>query len=92
LKHFGGTYAKARFRRNRLCDTSRCQSYPGQHRSRATAADYVVKADIADLEQASLWLEGDTDVFGAGEPIKGVASDVVTRLTENEEKEPPRGT
>jgi len=51
-----------------------------------------LKPTIADLEQASLWLEGDTDVFGAGEPIKGVASDVVTRLTENEEEEPPRAT
>jgi hypothetical protein len=51
-----------------------------------------LKPTIADLEQASLWLEGDTDVFGPGEPIKGVASDVVTILTENEEEEPPRAT
>jgi hypothetical protein len=52
----------------------------------------ALRPTIADLEQASLWLEGDTDVFGAGEPIKGVASDVVTILTENEEEEPPRAT
>jgi hypothetical protein len=51
-----------------------------------------LRPTIADLEQASLWLEGDTDVFGPGEPIKGVASDVVTILTENEEEEPPRAT
>lgn len=51
-----------------------------------------LKPTIADLEQASLWLEGDADVFGPGEPIKGVASDVVTILTENEEEEPPRAT
>ena len=44
--------------------------------------------NIADIEEASVWLEGDTDVFGAGEPIKGVASDIVTLLTENEEEEP----
>lgn len=43
---------------------------------------------IGDLENASLWLEGDTDVFGPGETIKGVASDIVTILTENEEEEP----
>ena len=49
-----------------------------------------LRPTIADIEQASLWLEGDTDVFEAGEPIKGVASDVVTILTENEEEEPPR--
>lgn len=50
----------------------------------------ALQPTIADIEQASLWLEGDTDVFGSGEPIKGVASDVVTILTENEEEEPPR--
>lgn len=50
----------------------------------------ALRPTIADLEQASLWLEGDADVFEAGEPIKGVASDVVTILTENEEEEPPR--
>ena len=42
---------------------------------------------IAELEEASVWLAGDADVFGAGEPVKGVASDIVTILTENEEEE-----
>lgn len=50
----------------------------------------ALKPTVADLEQASLWLEGDTDVFDAGEPIKGVASDVLTILTEHDEEEPPR--
>ena len=45
---------------------------------------------IADLEEASLWLAGDADVFGAGEPVKGVASDIVTILTEHEDEEPAR--
>jgi hypothetical protein len=45
---------------------------------------------IADIEEASLWLAGDADVFGAGEPVKGVASDIVTILTENEDEEPAR--
>jgi len=49
-----------------------------------------LRPTIADIEEASLWLEGDTDVFGAGEPIKGVAADIVTILTENEEEEPVR--
>jgi hypothetical protein len=49
-----------------------------------------LRPTIADIEQASLWLEGDADVFGAGEPLKTVASDIVTILTENEEEEPPR--
>lgn len=51
-----------------------------------------LRPTIADIEQASLWLEGDTDVFGPDEPIKGVASDVVTILTESEEEEPPRAS
>ena len=45
---------------------------------------------IADIEEASVWLAGDADVFGAGEPVKGVASDIVTILTENEDEEPAR--
>jgi hypothetical protein len=45
---------------------------------------------IADVEAASIWLAGDADVFGAGEPLKGAASKIVTILTEYEEEEPPR--
>lgn len=45
---------------------------------------------VADIEEASVWLAGDADVFGAGEPVKGVASDIVTILTENEDEEPAR--
>lgn len=48
----------------------------------------ALRPTVADLEQVSLWLEGDTDVFEAGKPIKGVASDVLTILTENDEEEP----
>ena len=51
-----------------------------------------LRPTIADIEEASVWLEGDNDVFGAGEPIKGVASDIVTILTENEEEEPARAS
>ena len=45
-----------------------------------------LRPTIADLEEASLWLSGDTDIFGASEPIKGVASAIVTILTANEEE------
>ena len=47
-----------------------------------------LRPTIADIEQASIWLEGDPDVFGAGEVVKGVASEIVAILTENEEEEP----
>ncbi len=43
-----------------------------------------------DLEQASMWLSGDKDVFGAGEPLRGVAGDIVAVLTADEEEEETR--
>ncbi|MGB9117953.1 hypothetical protein [Bradyrhizobium sp.] len=48
-----------------------------------------LRPTIADIEQASVWLEGDPDVFGAGEAVQGVASEIIAILTENEEEEPP---
>ena len=49
-----------------------------------------LRPTIADIEEASVWLEGDPDVFGAGEPAKGVALEIIAILTENEEDQPPR--
>jgi len=51
-----------------------------------------LRPSIADIEEASVWLEGDADVFGAGEPVKGVVSDIITILTEDEEEEPARAS
>jgi hypothetical protein len=50
----------------------------------------ALRPTVADVEEASMWLSGDADVFGAGEPLKGIASQIVTILTANEEEEPPR--
>jgi hypothetical protein len=36
-----------------------------------------------------VWLAGDTDVFGAGRPLKPVAGDIVAILTADEEEQPP---
>jgi len=49
-----------------------------------------LRPTIADVEEASTWLGGDRDVFGPGEPLKGIASRIVTILTVDEEEEPPR--
>jgi hypothetical protein len=49
-----------------------------------------LRPTIADIEEASVWLEGDPDVFGAGDAVQGVASEIIAILTENEEEEPPR--
>jgi hypothetical protein len=48
-----------------------------------------LKPTVAEVEQASLWLSGDADVFGAAEPIRGAASDIVSILTADEEEPPP---
>ncbi len=50
----------------------------------------ALQPTVADIEEASIWLAGDADVFGAAEPLKGVASQIVTILTAGEEEEPPR--
>jgi hypothetical protein len=50
----------------------------------------ALRPTIRDLEEASLWLSGDPDVFGAEPPIRGVASKIVTILTADEEDEPAR--
>jgi hypothetical protein len=50
-----------------------------------------LRPTVADVEAALLWLEGDADVYGAGEPLKGIAADIVSILTEGEdEDEAPR--
>jgi hypothetical protein len=49
----------------------------------------ALQPTIADVEEASMWLGGDPDVFGAAEPLKGIASQIVTILTADEEEEPP---
>ncbi|MBS0534028.1 MAG: hypothetical protein JSR72_08220 [Proteobacteria bacterium] len=42
---------------------------------------------VAELEQASIWLSGDDDVFGVEPPIKGAAAEIVTILSTPEEEE-----
>ena len=50
----------------------------------------ALRPTIADVEEASIWLGGDADVFGAAKPLKGIASQIVTILMADEEEEPPR--
>ncbi|MCW5688007.1 MAG: hypothetical protein KIT76_05620 [Pseudolabrys sp.] len=40
---------------------------------------------VAEVEQASLWLAGDPDVFGAEPPIKGAAAEIVGIVAANDE-------
>lgn len=48
----------------------------------------ALRPSILDVEEASLWLAGDTDIFGAGLPLKPVAGEIVAILTADEEEEP----
>ncbi len=50
----------------------------------------ALRPTVADIEEVSIWLGGDADVFGAAEPLKGVAGQIVTILTADEGEEPPR--
>ena len=45
---------------------------------------------VLDIEEASMWLSGDSDVFDGSQPLKQVAGDIVAILTAEEEEEPTR--
>lgn len=50
----------------------------------------ALRPTVADVEDASMSLGGDRDVFTPAPPLKGIASQIVTIVTANEEEEPPR--
>ncbi len=47
----------------------------------------ALQPTIQDVEEASLWLAGDSDVFGAGKPLSLIAGEIVAILTADEEEE-----
>ena len=47
----------------------------------------ALQPTIRDVEEASLWLAGDTDIFGAGRPLRSVAGEIVAILTADEDEE-----
>jgi hypothetical protein len=49
----------------------------------------ALEPTILDVENASMWLSGDRDVFGPGEPLAGIAGEIVTIVTADEDEEPP---
>jgi len=50
----------------------------------------TLRPTIKDIEEASLWMAGDADVFGAGKPLKSVAGRIVEILTADDNEEPPQ--
>jgi len=47
----------------------------------------ALRPTVADVEEASIWLGGDADVFGAAEPLGDTASEIVAILTADEDEE-----
>jgi hypothetical protein len=47
-----------------------------------------LRPTMLDVEQASMWLSGDGDVFGAGAPLPPTAGSIVAILTADEDEEP----
>ena len=46
-----------------------------------------LRPTVVDVEEASLWLAGDPDVFGPGSSLKPVAGEIVAILTADDEEE-----
>lgn len=46
----------------------------------------TLQPTIDEVEQASVWLGGDADIYEAGPALKGIASQIVSILTANEEE------
>jgi len=52
----------------------------------------ALRPTILDMEEVSLWLAGDSDIFGAGRSLQPIAGDIVAILTADEEEEPRRAS
>lgn len=50
----------------------------------------ALKPRIVDIEEASMWLSGDADVFGPGRALKDIAAKIVAILTADEEEDASR--
>lgn len=51
------------------------------------AAVLALRPTLEEVEEASLWLAGDIDVFGPGRPLSAAAGRIVAVLIEDEEDE-----
>jgi len=47
----------------------------------------ALRPTVIDVEETSLWLAGDPDVFGAGQSLRPIAGEIVAILTADEEDE-----
>jgi hypothetical protein len=47
----------------------------------------ALRPTVRDVEEAATWLSGDRDIFGAGEPLRGVAAEIVAILTPDDDNQ-----
>jgi hypothetical protein len=47
----------------------------------------ALRPTARDLEEAAIWLSGDRDIFGAGEPLRDVVAEIVAVLVRDQEDE-----
>jgi hypothetical protein len=52
----------------------------------------ALQPTIRDVEEAATWLSGDRDIFGAGEPLRGIVAEIVEVLTSDEEGAAPHAS
>ena len=50
----------------------------------------ALQPTVLDIEEASLWLAGDSDIFGAGKPLGSIAGEIVAILSADQEEESGR--
>jgi hypothetical protein len=50
----------------------------------------ALRPTVQDVEDASLWLAGNSDIFGAGKPLPRTAGDIVAIIAVDEEDDRTR--
>ena len=72
---------------DKLASTDDVKSILGNLDSDQLLDIMTLRPRILDVEQASAWLAGDIDIFGAGPPLKDIPGDIVAILTADEDEE-----
>ena len=75
--------------KRRLASADEIREITGNLDDAKLLAIMALRPTIQDIEEASVCLSGDPDVFGAGKSLPSVAGEIIAILTADEEDEPP---
>ncbi len=78
-------------RRRRLAVPGDVRRILGELDAETVLEIMALRPTVRDLEDASVFLAGDSDVFGPGNPLRSPAGDIVAILTADEEEEERKG-